>query len=663
MGADWLPPRPPNIGPPGIGVSHVGSRRAHSAGGPAGDRAVIVFLTLGIGWAAAVATQYVAARFAYHPHLGPVLVRLDPRMMHGLRWGAAALAACAGLVLSAWGLRWLVLPFAIAAVSAYAAGSGPLYAPHKVFVWYAAYHHITAFAPIFRAGWLVFAVAAAIVSGGILAARRAGVRLPSGSHGSAAWGSGEELRTGGRAHGAGFLLGRDDRGQVLRYAGDGHLLTVAPTRSGKGIGCVVPNLLTYTGSVVVTDVKGELFPVTARHRRTALQHDVCALDPFGVLATRSELPPVPDAFNPLDLIDPTSDGAIDNARLIADMLVITSPRAGDAAFWDEEARSLLTGLILYVAAYHDADLTHETASRPPVPMRTLGGVRDVLTAPPVLLDQHFAWMAAHPRWAGGLVARAAARLAQKADRERSGVISCAQNHTHFLDSPRMGAVLGESTRDLRRLTVDAMSVYIVLPYERLDGYARWVRLMVACTLIALVMGRARPRERVLFLLDEFEALGQLPSVQRAIALAGGFGAAFWLFLQDLAQLKGTYPEKWGTFLANTDVFQCFGTNDLETADYVSRLVGDATITVESDSRSRGVSRGRTAAHQEGNAVTVSETARRLLLPDEVRRLPSDRQLLFVKGCAPILARRLNYLTDAEFARSADPNPLYAAAVA
>ncbi len=192
MGVGWLPPRH------GTGVSRLGSRRARS--GPAGDRAVVVFLTLGIGWAAAVATQYVAARFAYHPHLGPALVHLNPRLMHGLRWAAAALAACAGLVLSVWGLRWLTPPFAIAAASACAAGSGPIYAPHRVFVWYAAYHHIAAFAPIFRAGWLVFAAAAAIVSGGILAARRAGARIPSGSHGSAAWGSGEELRTDRGGH-------------------------------------------------------------------------------------------------------------------------------------------------------------------------------------------------------------------------------------------------------------------------------------------------------------------------------------------------------------------------------------------------------------------------------------------------------------------------------
>jgi type IV secretory pathway TraG/TraD family ATPase VirD4 len=186
--------------------------------------------------------------------------------------------------------------------------------------------------------------------------------------------------------------------------------------------------------------------------------------------------------------------------------------------------------------------------------------------------------------------------------------------------------------------------------------------MIACSLIAVTRARYRAPERVLFLLDEFDALGPLGVVQRGIALTGGFGAAFWLFLQDLAQLKGTYPEKWGSFLANADVLQCFGANDLETAEYLSRLCGDATITIASENRSAGISRGRTAARQEGSSVTTSETARKLLLPDEVRRLPPDMQLLIVKGNPAILARRLNYLDDAEFTGLADPNPLYANAV-
>jgi type IV secretion system protein VirD4 len=432
---------------------------------------------------------------------------------------------------------------------------------------------------------------------------------------------------------------------------------------------VIPNLLTYPGSVVVSDVKGELYAVTHRQRQKALGTETYPIDPFGVVTDASA------SFNPLDLVNPALDTAIDDARLIADMLVVVDRRGGDSAFWDEEARSLLVGLILYVTSWadhgpipeaaawaappHDASQTDTGTAIPP--QRTLDGVRQVLTAGPAVFQRHLERMTLWREWAHGLVARAADRLLQKAERERSGVVSCAQNHTHFLDSPRMTRVLDTSTVPLDALKQRSLSIYVILPYERLDGYARWVRLMIACSLIAVTRARYRASERVLFLLDEFEALGPLSVVQRGIALTGGFGAAFWLFLQDLAQLKGTYPERWGSFLANADVLQCFGANDLETAEYLSRLCGDATITIASENRSAGVSRGRTAARQEGSSVTVSETARRLLLPDEVRRLPPDTQLLIVKGNPAILARRLNYLDDPEFAGCADPNPLYASA--
>src|SRR6202043_1035659 len=146
----------------------------------------------------------------------------------------------------------------------------------------------------------------------------------------AQWSTGAELR-GER----GLLLGRDTTGALLRYHGEGHLLTVAPTRSGKGTGCVIPNLLTYPGSVVVSDVKGELYAVTYRHRQRGLGQATFALDPFGIVSDSTA------SCNPLDLVDPAKDTAVDNARLIADMVVVADRRGGHAAFWDEEARSLL----------------------------------------------------------------------------------------------------------------------------------------------------------------------------------------------------------------------------------------------------------------------------------------------------------------------------------
>ena len=413
------------------------------------ERVLILALALGIGWAAGMATQFVAARLGYNPNLGPVILRLASHTTRSARWVAALFAAAALVTLWRRGAPATALSLVVAGVSALAVSWGPLYPPYELFVWYAAYHRFRGFGSLFRTGCTVFVGAAGLAASTILSVAQCRRRSRSSdSHGSATWGRGDDLRGG-----TGLLLGRDADGALLRYSGEGHLLTVAPTRSGKGTSCVIPNLLTYPGSVVVSNVKGELYAVTQRHRKDALGTETYPIDPFGVVTNASA------SFNPLDLVDPTLDTAIDNARLIADMLVVVDRRGGNAAFWDEEARSLLVGLILYVTSWADHGPIPEAAacgapSRsssqgeavPAIPpQRTLNGVRQVLTAGPVAFQRHMERMTLWREWAHGLVARAADRLLQKADRERSGVVSCAQNHTHFLDSPRMTRVLDSST--------------------------------------------------------------------------------------------------------------------------------------------------------------------------------------------------------------------------
>jgi type IV secretion system protein VirD4 len=401
---------------------------------------------------------------------------------------------------------------------------------------------------------------------------------------------------------------------------------------------VIPNLLDHPGSVVVTDIKGENYRVAMARRCLDLGHEVHALDPFDTVGGSS-------SFNPIDLVDPYGPDAADDAVMIADMLVVTGARGGDHQFWDEEARALLTGLVLHVAQLPDPN------------ERTLPHLRSLLTGTPSELEQLWDEMTA----AGGLVRRAAARVLQKADRERSGVISSAQSHTHFLDSPRMERVLGSSSLDLDALKRGRTSVFLIIPPDRLEAYQRWLRLMIAVSLRALTRTPGQPAQRVLFVLDEFANLGPMQPVVRAVSLMGGYGASFWILLQDLAQLRGTYPEKWGTFLANADVLQAFGTADQFTAEYLSKMTGVSTIRVESSNSSEGRS------HQDlhimggthhGTGSSVSETGRPLLLPDEVRRLGPEKQLLFVKGSNPVLADRVNYLRDPEFTGLYSENPMY-----
>ena len=432
---------------------------------------------------------------------------------------------------------------------------------------------------------VLFALGASVA----LMALIAGGRRSPDAFGSATWDSGRVLRRD-----AGVIVGRT-RWRFLRYGGQGHIVTVAPTRSGKGVGAVIPNLLLYPGSIVVTDPKGENYAVTAARRR-ALGQRVLAYDPFDVVASADDQA----SYNPLDHVK-----NIDDARLIADMLII--PDGRNEPFWEEEARAILVGLLLY-------------ALSEPAPSLLL--VRSYLTAPPTEFRSLLGRMARH---SNVLVQRAAAQIGQKSPRERAAVLSTAQSHTHFLDSPAMSTVLGETRLPGRG---DETTTYLILPPERMDGYRRWLRLMIGSMLNMIT--RQRGSRRVMFLLDEFAHLGRMRPIEQGISLVGGYGVGFWLLIQDLAQLRAVYGASAATFLANAEVLQAFGINDYETAEHLSLLAGETTV-----------DRGR----------------RRLITADEVRRLAPDLQLLFVRGHAPIAARRVNYLSDRVFRGLAAPNPL------
>ncbi len=596
------------------------------------DRPRVFFLALGLALALSTATQYAAWQLAFSQSLGPPLFVPTARVTQLLRT-VAVIGTGAGVSILLFPCCRRAAPLLLLLALCAAVGSvGPIYAPYQVMVWQATVTTLPGARRVLQAAWIVAGSMALTIAVLVKVSWRSGRDPPpSQSHGSAHWGSGAVLHRD-----AGLLLGRQGA-RLLRLAGEGHVLTVAPTRSGKGVSAVIPNLLDYPGSVLVTDPKGENFAVTVRRRRE-LGQVVHAFDPFGIVGGLA-------SFNPLDIIDASGLDAVDDARMIADMLVVPEGRQGEQSFWNEEARGVLTGLILHVAANSPREL------------RTLTYVRALLTLAPEPFAELLVQMRDSPA-VGGLVARAAARLLQKADRERSGVISTAQSHTHFLDSPRMARVLGRSTIDLAVLKRRAASIFLVLPPDRLESYARWQRLMIACSLLAMTRTPGQPGHRVLFLLDEFPHLGKMGPVQRDIGLVGGYGARFWLMVQDLSQLRTTYGDAWPTFLANADALQAFGTNDWETAEYLSKMSGEATIRIDSENQSASVSHGSHWQRQQGSAFTTAEKGRRLLLPDEVRRLPREAQLLFVKGSAPLLVERLDYLRDPEFADRADSNPLY-----
>ena len=440
------------------------------------------------------------------------------------------------------------------------------------------------------------------------------------THGSARFATDKETAALARAD-SGLLIGRDGKtGKLLRYDGPAHLLTMAPTRTGKGVGTIIPNLLTADRSVICIDPKGENAKIAGRARQQF--GPVHVLDPFGVTGQPSA------AFNPLEGLDPAGLDVAEDASTLADALVFDEPGMAGEAHWNEEAKALIAGLILHIAASEPRD------------RRNLATLREALTLAPEAFAALLKDMQASTA-ASGLIARAANRHLGKSDREAAGVLSAAQRHTHFLDSPRMVAVLGRSDfrfADLKRRNV---SVFLVLPPDRLATYSRWLRLLVAQSLTDMARDPAKPAVPVLYLLDEFAALGHLAPVERAMGLMAGYGVQLWPILQDVHQLRATYGQRAGTFLSNAGVLQVFGVNDHDSARLVSDLLGQETVVFQTMSRALD-------SDKSGISYGEQHTARSLLTPDEVRNLPQHVELLFLAGQRPIVAGKLAYYADAEF---------------
>lgn len=655
----------------------------------------MVVACVAIGFTAA--TQYVADRLGYHPNLGPALYPADAYSPAVCLGAGAAAAALAIFCVRVQGARRASPVLALVALAAFAAARGPIYPPARVLQWGLEFHKATAaeaaqweqLRPIFQGAYPVGIAGFFIALCGLgYAFFGSSVKYASNAHGTAEFGSGAELlldageerRRRIRRHAdskvvePGVMIGRmpprsgSSRsrpvppGRLLWYHGPSHILTMAPTRSGKGVGAVVPTLLRYPGSVVAMDIKGENFHVT-HEQRMKDGGEVFVLDPFRVTGEEHSL----HAFaNPLDTIDTRGAGAtraLDDCKTLAEMLVAEEGK--ENKHFSDEGRSLLACFMLYVCDEHHSQ-RHE---------RTLMKVRELLTLPAEKFTERLKQMSFSNN---PLVQRGVARLLQKEERERTAVISTAQRGIDFLDSIPMANVLvpppgglegdGETARprqvDLSLLKSETpMTIYIVIPPEALKTHAAWIRMMVACINNMITRLPGRPTHRILMLLDEFAQLGHIRPVVEGISLVGGYGVLFWIIIQDLAQLKGLYKDNWETLFANCDVKQCFGTNDWSTADLLSKMTGETTVFTEGGSSGKGRSYGKSSGHSTNYGESVSEKGRRLVMPDEVMRLPTSKQLLFVKGSAPLLVNKINYLTDPDFRHSGNvamfgSNPMY-----
>ncbi|HVA12786.1 MAG TPA: IncP-type conjugal transfer protein TraG, partial [Stellaceae bacterium] len=410
-------------------------------------------------------------------------------------------------------------------------------------------------------------------------------------------------------------------------------------RSGKGVGLVIPTLLSWTGSAVVHDIKGENWQLTAGWRS---RFSYCLL--FNPTDPRSA------RYNPLLEVRKGSNEVRD-VQNIADILVDPEGALERRNHWEKTSHSLLVGAILHVLYAESEKTLARVATFLSDPRRSFEHTLRAMMATNHLGTPHDPLP--HP-----VVASAAREVLNKSENERSGVLSTAMSFLGLYRDPTVAATTGACDWRIADL-VDAdmpASLYLVIPPSDISRTKPLVRLVlnqIGRHLTERLEGDPgkRRRHQLLMMLDEFPALGRLDFFETALAFMAGYGIRAYLIAQSLNQISKAYGEN-NSILDNCHVRIAFSSNDERTARRISDALGTATET----RAQRNYAGHRLAPWLSHVMISRQETARPLLTPGEVMQLPPSDELVLVSGLPPIRAKKLRYYEDHNFTRRVLPAP-------
>jgi type IV secretion system protein VirD4 len=508
----------------------------------------------------------------------------------------------------------------------------PIYHPPAFFWWW--YFYEAYAPPIFVEGACIaasggFSAIAVAIGMSIWRAREA---KNVETYGSARWARPDEVREAQLLGPDGVVLGKFDHA-YLRHDGPEHVLCFAPTRSGKGVGLVVPSLLTWAGSAIVHDIKGENWQLTSGFR--ARYGRVLLFDPTNAGSA---------AYNPL-LEVRRGQWEVRDVQNIADILVDPEGSLEKRNHWEKTSHALLVGAILHIL-YAEAD-------------KTLAGVAAFLSDPRRPIESTLAAMmkTAHLGEAGPhpVIASAARELLNKSDNERSGVLSTAMSFLGLYRDPVVAEVTRRCDWRISDIVGEARpaTLYLVVPPSDIARTKPLIRLILNQIGRRLTedLHSKRRRHRLLLMLDEFPALGRLDFFESALAFMAGYGLKSFLIAQSLNQIEKAYGPN-NSILDNCHVRVSFATNDERTAKRVSDALGTAT-----EMRAMRNYAGHRLSPWLGHLmVSRAETARALLTPGEVMQLPPTDEIVMVAGTPPVRAKKVRYYEDRRFQERVLPPP-------
>ncbi len=538
------------------------------------------------------------------------------------------------IILTTWyATQWVAFQFdydAYLGTGLFSFSNHTVYAPWSLFPWW---YQFDAYAPqVFNKGGQIAAGGGFVgtifaVIGSVWRGRSA---KALNTFGSSRWASDKQISKAGLLNDRGVFLGRTKH-DYIRHDGPEHIMAIAPTRSGKGVGLVIPTLLSWTDSAVIHDIKGENWQLTSGWRST-FSH--CLLfDPTNAESAK---------YNPLLEVRKGADEVRD-VQNIADILVDPEGMLERRNHWEKTAHSLLVGAILHILYAEREKTLARVASFLSDPKRSFEAtLRDMMKT------NHLGESGkanVHP-----VVAQAARELLNKSENERSGVLSTAMS---FLGLYR-DTTIAEVTSKCDWRIADLMqadkpvSLYLVVPPSDISRTKPLVRLILnqigrRLTEKLGARDKGQSQRQLLLMLDEFPALGRLDFFETSLAFMAGYGLRSFLIAQSLNQIEKAYGPN-NSILDNCHVRIAFATNDERTAKRLSDAIGSTT-----EMRSmRNYAGHRLAPWLSHVMVSRQETARQLITPGEIMQLPPDDELVLLSGFQPIRAKKLKDYLDKNF---------------
>ena len=441
------------------------------------------------------------------------------------------------------------------------------------------------------------------------------IKKDTSVHGDAHWANKKEITKAGMDSKRGLLMGQHPfkKGKFLitdihDYQ---HTLLFAPTGSGKGVGFAIPNCVFWEESMICHDIKLENFETSAGWREKHLKQSVYCWVPADVNGTSH-------CYNPMEWISNKPGQMVDDVQKLANILL---PKQ---EFWTNEARTLLVGIILYLIADPEKPKTFGEVVRTirsddfsylcAVALDTLG---DVI----------------HPIGYMNLAA-----FLQKADKERSGVVSTLNSGLELWGNPIIDATTAKSDFNFTKMKEIPTTVFIGLTPDNIQRLKPLMCMVYqqATAFMSQHMPTKEEKVGVLFLMDEFPTVGKLEQFLAGIAYFRGYHVKLFLIVQDTQQLKGTYEDTgMNSFLSNSTYRITFAANNVDTAKLISELIGNQTVESTSGSKNKWFD-----INGNPGSISVSQTQRALLMPQEVINLPRDNEIILIEANPPIKTKKI-----------------------